>query len=302
MRSRGRAREEEREGKKAVGRGKKRKQGKIKRPPRRSQTQNTTLSHQGLDSSTNEPGGSLRHFSQCGCSHWAQISSTRAAAWRGWGATKAMAVVKFGSGGRKKREAARLFVSNDCFRFSRSPTELSRISNASSTERARREKGRGAEGVAKETEPGRARGGRLTMLFSLFRRRRRASRVVSSFRAHSRSVFFSFYHATNHHASRRPLLRPRPRLRGRGLRSGLVPAQARRHGEAPSPERGSSGGCIKVAPTVGRASDAGESAPDFRGRRPAGAVDPRPVRRAREDHGVFRRELQRWKRNWRRGR
>ena len=34
------------------------------------------------------------------------------------------------------------------------------------------------------------------MLFSLFRRRRRASRVVSSFRAHSRSVFFSFYHAT----------------------------------------------------------------------------------------------------------
>ena len=49
-----------------------------------------SLSHHGLDSSTNEPGGSLRHFSQCGCSHWAQISSTRAAAWRGWGATKAI--------------------------------------------------------------------------------------------------------------------------------------------------------------------------------------------------------------------
>ena len=51
-----------------------------------------------MDSSTNEPRGSLRHFSQCGCSHWAQTSSTTSdgAVWRGCGATKEdmMTVVK----------------------------------------------------------------------------------------------------------------------------------------------------------------------------------------------------------------
>ena len=94
----------------------------------------------------------------------------------------------------------------------------------------------------------------------------------------SRSYFQSISLFSSHnHACRRPLLRPRPRLRGRGLRYGLVPAQTHRHGEAAGAERGSSGGCLKVVSTVGRASDAGQSPAGLRRRRPAGAPDPRPV-------------------------
>ena len=91
--------------------------------------------------------------------------------------------------------------------------------------------------------------------FSDVGQRRKVETKFSFSRSHFSIVFLSLL---SHHASRRPLLRPRPRLRGRGLRSGLVPAQARRHGEAQSPERGSPGGCFETVPAMGRASDAGE--------------------------------------------